>query len=124
MALAHPHIDVETMMLIARLNLDDIERLELSQKGKGRIGLPLTDAQLARQAQAKVFKDTIRDVEDYILACSLDRALQSDHGYLVALYAIERGERDDHESALALSQGNPLSPPSRFQRTLETISLP
>jgi hypothetical protein len=124
MALAHAHIDAETMVLIARLNLTDIEQVELSQKGKGRSDLPPTDAQLALQAQAKAFEDTIRDVEDYILACSLDRALQSDHGYLVALDAIERGEREDHQSALALSQGNPLSPPSRFQQTLETISLP
>jgi hypothetical protein len=34
---------------------------------------------------------------------------------------VDQAMEDDRLAALALSQGNPLPPPSRAQRTLETI---
>lgn len=124
LATMHSDFDAESSLLIARLSLTDIDEIDASRKGKGRADAPLSDEEIAMQAQEEYLQAYMRMTEDYRVARSLHDALGSDQDYLEAWSVIDRAERDDHQAALALSRGEPLPPPSAFQRSLEEMAFP
>lgn len=111
--------DEETSLLFARLNLEDIQNIQASRKGKGRIDAPASDEELAFAMEAASLQSLLRAFEDRQFSRSLDSALRSDREALDACSAIERGERDDHLAALACSRGEVLPRPSEYQQSLE-----
>jgi len=119
MALQCDDFDAETSALIARITLDDIEEIGLLRKGKERYDAPLTDADVALQAQAESLQTFLKVIEDYQFARSIDSALAVDQDCLAAFSLVAQGEEDDHRAALALYRGQPLPQASESQKALE-----
>ena len=118
----HPYdpisVELDTAVSIARLTLDDITRVDDARKGKMRADAPLSDEEYAFQIQRELLEDSLRVIDDYKVAKTLDVVLDTDFSCLTALAIMEQTATEDHEAALALSRGGPLLPPSRSQRLL------
>ena len=118
--------DLDTISLIARLNLDDITEVKDSRKGKQRADVPISDEEYAFHIQGELLEDSLRNIDSYRVAKSLDVALETDYPFLRAIAVVDQAAAEDHEAALALSRGEPLPSQSRAQRLLENVvfSLP
>lgn len=116
-------IDLETSLLIAQLTLDDISSIHESRKGKKRADAPLSDEEYALLLQSQILEDNLRVLQDHRIAKSFDRALASDASSLHIMSILEQAAVDDHQAALALSNGGALPEISRSQRSLEDRTL-
>ncbi|KAG5638838.1 hypothetical protein H0H81_009609 [Sphagnurus paluster] len=109
----------ETYKLIAQLTLQDIDEIDGSRKGKARANAPLSDEQIALRMQREYFQSSIREMNDLAMAKSLHDAIERDHSLLSSLSVMEQAAQDDHNMALALSNGRPLPEKSAAQRLVE-----
>jgi hypothetical protein len=112
-------IGLETTLFIVQLAINDIAEITDGRKGKKRADAPLSDEEYAFQLQREVMESSLRLIDDYRVAKSLDVALETDRPYLTAIVISEQAAVDDHQAALALSRGEPLPRPSRSQRQVE-----
>lgn len=112
-------LDPETSKLIAQLTLQDIDEIDGSRKGKARANAPLSDEQIALRMQREYFQSSIREMNDLAMAKSLHDAIERDHSLLSSLSVMEQAAQDDHNMALALSNGRPLPEKSAAQRLVE-----
>jgi hypothetical protein len=112
-------IDLETTLLISRIILDDIEEVNHTRKGKNRANASPSNEEYAFQIQREQLEGSLRIIEDYRFAKSLDLALETDVGYLMAVTITEQAAAEDRRAALALSRGEPLPRPSHSQRQME-----
>ncbi|KAG9313338.1 hypothetical protein JVU11DRAFT_5643 [Chiua virens] len=118
----HPHepgSDTASELLIAQLVLNDIASIQASRKCKGREDAPLSNEDMALDFQAASLNGLIRVLNDYQLASSVDRAMESDAHQLRRLSLLEQAERDDHRAAVALQDGYDLPQQTAAQRTME-----
>ncbi|KAG6830922.1 hypothetical protein H0H92_013850 [Tricholoma furcatifolium] len=112
-------LDSTTSKLIAELLIQDIADIDSRRKGKAKADAPRSDEELAFSLQRELWESTLRTVEDYIMAKSLDDAIASDHRLLRTTLIQEQAAQDDRRAALALNGGNPLPPLSDAQRLVE-----
>ncbi|KAG5352511.1 hypothetical protein C0989_001996 [Termitomyces sp. Mn162] len=115
-------LDAVTSRLIAELMLQDIAEISMKRKGKARFDAPLSDEELAFRMQRELWENTVRAVNDYAMAKSLNDAIDTDHRYLRTLSITEQAAEDDRQAALALSNGGQLPPQSDAQRLMEDPS--
>ncbi|RDB18236.1 hypothetical protein Hypma_000624 [Hypsizygus marmoreus] len=112
-------VDFETSKLIAQLTLDDIAQITGARKGKARADAPLSDEEIAFRIQCEYLESAVRTIDDHRIAKSFNEAIETDHSYLNAISILEQAAADDHQAALALSNGGVLPQPSNAQRLLE-----
>lgn len=112
-------LDMQTSKLIAELTLRDISEIGQSRKGKARADAPPSDEEVAFRMQCEYWENIIRDINDHLMARSLNEAIEADRPILNALSIMEQAAEDDRRAALALSGGGELPPPSEAQRLVE-----
>ncbi|KAG6871959.1 hypothetical protein C0995_014470 [Termitomyces sp. Mi166 len=115
-------LDAATSRLIVQLLLQDIAEINARRKGKARVDAPLSDEELAFRMQREFWENTVRTVNDYAMAKSLNDAIDTDYRFLRALSIQEQAAEDDRRAALALSNGRQLPPQSDAQRLVENPS--
>ena len=113
--------DIESLLLIAQLQLDDASEVHTRANGKQREGSAPNDLQLALESQVAFLEGYQRLLEDRKLAQSIDRALERDQRILGLFAAVDQGEQDDREAALALSRGERLPPETQSQRSMPAV---
>ncbi|VDC05688.1 unnamed protein product [Peniophora sp. CBMAI 1063] len=113
--------DIESLLLIAQLQLDDASEAQSRSTGKLREGSPSSDLQLALDSQVAFLHGYQRLLEDRKLAQSIDRALEQDQRMLGLFAAVDQGEQDDRQAALALSRGERLPPETQSQRSMPAV---
>ncbi|KAG6847629.1 hypothetical protein H0H93_006957 [Arthromyces matolae] len=133
MSVSPPHhvlefddLDIATSRLIAKLMLEDIAEIDARHKGKARADTPLSDQELALREQRQYWENSLRLIDDHVMAKSMNDAMTTDHRFIRAVTVAEQAAQDDRRAALALSNGGHLPPQSNAQRSVEskTFSIP
>jgi hypothetical protein len=97
--------DIQSLLLAAALQLEEIEGLDTTFKGKARENAPVSDAQLALQAynaDTVVLKSYLEGLR---FAQSLHSAISLDWELLEALSSQEAQAQEDRRIAIQLAQG-------------------
>ncbi|KZV76498.1 hypothetical protein PENSPDRAFT_741311 [Peniophora sp. CONT] len=113
--------DIESLLLIAQLQLNDASEAQSRATGKLREGSPSSDLQVALDSQVAFLEGYQRLLEDRKLAQSIDRALEQDQRMLGLFAAVDQAEQDDRQAALALSRGERLPPETQSQRSMPAV---
>ncbi|KAF9007106.1 hypothetical protein BDQ17DRAFT_1351449 [Cyathus striatus] len=114
-------LDLETALLLARLELEDLQDIENARKGKQRHGVPLNDEQRAFKIQEEYLQGIIRTLADLKFARSLDQALMTDATQIQQLAMQEQVAEDDRRAAIALSNGQAMPPTTPAQRAMDML---
>jgi hypothetical protein len=112
------HMDHESALLIAELQLEDALALSASSKGKARADAPLSDQEIALRLQAEELSGWKQTHQDAAMAKSIDHALGLDSGIIEAYRMMEETAAADRRVAELLQKGSPLPLPNDAQRTV------
>lgn len=96
-------MDEGTVNLILTLQIEDLESLAASWKGKAIEGSALTDSQIAVELQKAELEKRERILTDLRMARSISRAVQDDGATVAILTAEERRSAQDREIAYRMS---------------------
>ncbi|KAF8637460.1 hypothetical protein AX17_002805 [Amanita inopinata Kibby_2008] len=112
--------DLSTTLLMARLTLSDLTTYTATVKQihKRPVTRPPGDTELALLSQEVELTALVRNLEDEIMAKSMDRALERDAEVLRALEMIERSEREDRRAAEVLEREEVMLPETQAQRVV------
>ncbi|THH11840.1 hypothetical protein EW145_g367 [Phellinidium pouzarii] len=101
-----------------RFGLEDVDEVRRGSKGKGTIK---TDAELALELFEEDAAEILASVDDWKLARSIHRAMETDGALLAEFIQTERREQEDHDLARSLSSGGFLQlSPSTSQLTSQS----
>lgn len=112
------HMDHESALLIAELQLQDALALSEGSKGKARADAPLSDQEIALRLQAEELSGWKQTHQDAAMAKSIDHALGLDSGIIAAYRMIEESAAADRRAAELLQRGSSLPRPNDAQRTV------
>ncbi|KAG8758481.1 hypothetical protein FRC14_008106 [Serendipita sp. 396] len=101
------NVDNETVELILRLQIVDLEEREVKIQGKVRFGAPLTDEHVALRVHASELQAALALLEDAQIAQSMNKAAQCDAEILRLFEEREAMEKSDREMALRASNRVP-----------------
>ncbi|MCJ1230803.1 hypothetical protein MMC12_007477 [Toensbergia leucococca] len=96
-------MDEGTVDLILALQIEDLESLVSSRKGKGVEGSALTDDQIAVELQKDELQKQEIILADFRMARSVSRAVQDDGAAVTILMSEERRSAQDREIACRMS---------------------
>lgn len=110
-----PPVDDSTSLLtlVAELTLKDVDDVAAGRKGKGRATAEISDEELAFQLFAEEANSLLDFTKDAAFARSINYAMQTDIATVEEILREEITAREDHELAVALSEGRSRAPPSR-----------